>query len=193
MAVEAGSFMGNDLVFFPNIDANSGKIGVGISRKAGQGGVDGSGAVARVQMRLSENATIGDTLNFVLQNVAANDSSGNAIEFQVQDFLVVTSVEEGQPVTIPEEFALRQNYPNPLNPETRIAYDLPKSVHIRIEIFNLLGQKMRTLVDDQKPAGSHTMVWDGRKDNGAAVASGVYIYRLQTKKFVQSRKLLLLR
>lgn len=94
---------------------------------------------------------------------------------------------------IPTTFALYQNYPNPFNPETKIQYDLPKSSQVKIEIFNMLGQKIRTLVDEGKAAGSYVVVWDGRKDNGEAVASGVYIYRLRTDGFVKSRKLLLLR
>ena len=106
--------------------------------------------------------------------------------------VLVTSVED-TPDNIPDSFALSQNFPNPFNPETKIQYDLPKSTHVRIEIFNLLGQKMRTLVNDQKPAGSHTVVWNGRKENGEAVASGVYIYRLQTEQFMKSRKLILLK
>ncbi|MFQ5709503.1 MAG: T9SS type A sorting domain-containing protein, partial [bacterium] len=107
--------------------------------------------------------------------------------------VLVTSVEDQHPDIIPVAFALKQNYPNPFNPETRIQYELPKSTHVQLEIFNLLGQKSRTLVDEQKPAGSYTVSWDGRLNNGEAAASGVYIYRLKTEQFEKSRKLLLLR
>ncbi|MFQ5708141.1 MAG: FlgD immunoglobulin-like domain containing protein [bacterium] len=69
----------------------------------------------------------------------------------------------------------------------------PKSTDVKIEIFNLLGQRIRTLVDEEKPAGSYTVVWDERMENGEPAASGVYIYRLKTGQFEKSRKLVLLR
>jgi hypothetical protein len=93
----------------------------------------------------------------------------------------------------PTDYALRQNYPNPFNPATQIRYDVPKPSRVRIDVFNVLGQKIRTLVDEQKPAGSHTVLWDGRMDNGDLAASGVYTYRMTTGDFTQSKKLLLMR
>jgi len=96
-------------------------------------------------------------------------------------------------IDAPAEFLLSQNYPNPFNPETRIQYDLPKTTLVRLEIFNTLGQKIRTLIDELKAAGSYTVLWDGRMDFGEPAASGLYIYRLETTDFVKSRKLLLLR
>ena len=88
------------------------------------------------------------------------------------------AVDEDAPA-IPTAFHLYQNYPNPFNPETQIRYDLPKSIHVRVEIFNILGEKVKTLVDEKKPAGAYKIIWDGQTDNGRAAASGVYIYRLQ--------------
>ena len=105
---------------------------------------------------------------------------------------VSVAVEEDA-AEVPTEFRLYQNYPNPFNPETQILYDLPKAAHVRIEIFNILGQRIKTLVDEQKPAGAYSLIWDGRTDNSEAATSGVYIYRLKTNEFVKSRKLLLLR
>ncbi len=93
----------------------------------------------------------------------------------------------------PTAFTLAQNYPNPFNPETRIAYELPTRASVRLEIFNTLGQKVRTLVAAEQPPGTHTVVWDGRDEAGAAAATGVYLYRLQAGAFVQSRTLVLLR
>lgn len=90
-------------------------------------------------------------------------------------------------------FELFQNYPNPFNPETKIQYHLPKTTHVKLEIFNMQGQKIRTLVDEEKSAGSYAVVWDGRRDNGEPAASSVYIDRLRTNEFEKSRKLLLLR
>ena len=80
---------------------------------------------------------------------------------------------------LPERFSLGQNYPNPFNPSTIIPFQLPVSTHVRLEIFNLLGQRVATLVDGDRTAGSHTAHWDGRNAAGRPVGSGVYLYRLQ--------------
>ena len=80
---------------------------------------------------------------------------------------------------LPERFSLGQNYPNPFNPSTIIPFQLPVSTHVRLEIFNLLGQRVATLVDGDRRAGSHTAHWDGTDAAGRPVGSGVYLYRLQ--------------
>jgi hypothetical protein len=94
---------------------------------------------------------------------------------------------------IPVAYHLHQNHPNPFNPETRIQFDLPKSTGVRIEIYNVYGQKIRSLANEQKAAGSYSVTWDGRKDNGESAASGVYFYRLAAGGFQQTRKMALLR
>lgn len=95
--------------------------------------------------------------------------------------------------SLAEGFQLYQNYPNPFNPSTSIRYTLPQAGEIVLEIFNLLGEKVRTLVEAGQLAGSHQAEWDGRNDAGAAVASGVYIYRLRAGNVHLARKMLLLR
>ena len=94
---------------------------------------------------------------------------------------------------VPQVFALRANYPNPFNPSTTIRYQLPQSAEVRLEIFDVLGQKVRTLVAEKQPAGLHRMVWDSRNQAGSPVAAGVYLYRLRAGDFEQVRKLLLLK
>ncbi len=81
---------------------------------------------------------------------------------------------------LPEGFFLGQNYPNPFNPSTNIPYQLPASTHVRLEVFNMLGQRIATLVDRERPPGFHTARWDGTDVAGRAVAAGVYLYRLQS-------------
>ena len=81
---------------------------------------------------------------------------------------------------LPEGFFLGQNYPNPFNPSTNIPYQLPASTHVRLEVFNMLGQRVATLVDRERPPGFHTARWDGTDAAGRAVAAGVYLYRLQS-------------
>jgi flagellar hook assembly protein FlgD len=96
-------------------------------------------------------------------------------------------------VAAPHQFALSQNYPNPFNPETEIRYQLPENCQVSLVIYNLLGQQIRTLVENQQPAGFHAVRWDGKDDQGQAVASGVYLYLMKAKQFQQVQKMLLLR
>lgn len=93
----------------------------------------------------------------------------------------------------PRTFVLRQNYPNPFNPQTVISYELPAADHVRLKIYNVLGQRIRTLIDRYQTEGLYSVVWDGRDDRGERVASGVYFYRLQTSDRTEIRKSLLLK
>ena len=93
----------------------------------------------------------------------------------------------------PTDFALRQNFPNPFNPTTIIQYALPKASQVRIEVYNVLGQRVRTLVDETQRPGYKTINWDGRDDAGNEVSSGVYFCRIQAGSFEESRKMTLLK
>ena len=92
---------------------------------------------------------------------------------------------------VPQHFALGQNYPNPFNPSTVIPYKLAEAAHVRLEIFNLLGQRLATLVDGQRSAGSHTAMWDATDAGGRAVGAGVYIYRMSSEGRSISRRMVL--
>ncbi len=94
---------------------------------------------------------------------------------------------------VPAEFALSQNYPNPFNPETTISYDLAEGSEVRLEIYNVMGQLVNTLVSEAQAAGRYRMRWSGQDAFGRQVASGVYFYRLQTEGFKAVRKLMLLK
>lgn len=94
---------------------------------------------------------------------------------------------------IPEEYVLSQNYPNPFNPETKICYQLPQTDQVTIMIYNSLGQNIRTLVNKVQPAGSYSTRWDGRDDEGMAVASGIYLYEIKADQYHEVKKMLLLR
>ena len=83
---------------------------------------------------------------------------------------------------IPKEFALAQNYPNPFNPTTQIRYALPQPGAAKIEIFNILGQRVKTLVNESQPEGYYLLIWDGQNDQGSIVGSGVYFYQLTVKE-----------
>ncbi len=96
-------------------------------------------------------------------------------------------------VVIPEKFALAQNQPNPFNPKTEIRYQLLKATHVTGAIYNLLGQKIRSLVDQEQEAGYHVVPWDGNDENGTSVASGLYLYAISAGEFKQVKKMLLVR
>ncbi|MFC1725576.1 S8 family serine peptidase [candidate division KSB1 bacterium] len=94
---------------------------------------------------------------------------------------------------IPKSLELKQNYPNPFNMSTKIRYNLPSREHVKIEIYNLLGQKVRTLLNNVVLAGTHAANWDGRNETGSRVSSGIYIYRLSAGSFSHSKKMVLLK
>ena len=106
-----------------------------------------------------------------------------------------TGIEEprdrGEP--LPDWYRLHQNYPNPFNPTTIIEYDLPYSSTTNLTVFNIKGQRVRTLIDERQSAGNHTVTWDGRDSHGDVVASGVYFYRLSVGNVLHSKKMLLLK
>jgi len=111
-----------------------------------------------------------------------------------------TTVTEGGTITAVHEetailvgdFTLGQNYPNPFNPTTTIEYELPRDSRVVLQIYNLLGQGIRTLLNQSQPAGMHSAVWDGKNDLGRITSSGIYIYRLQVGSFTETRKMIFL-
>ncbi|NOX38886.1 MAG: T9SS type A sorting domain-containing protein [Calditrichaeota bacterium] len=94
---------------------------------------------------------------------------------------------------LPEEFRLYPNYPNPFNPSTTIVFDLPQAVPVRLEIFNALGERVMTLVDDRFPPGRHRRVWHGQGQNGKLLTSGVYYLYFQAGSYTQVQKMLLMK
>ena len=94
---------------------------------------------------------------------------------------------------VPAKSSLSQNYPNPFNPMTTIEYSLPEQSQVKFEVFNVLGQRVKTLADIVQPAGRHRIVWDGKDDQGKDVASGIYFYRLEAGEFSESRRMVILK
>lgn len=97
------------------------------------------------------------------------------------------------PAASPADFALGQNYPNPFNPSTVIDFSLPAPARVEVRIFNILGQLVRVLLDQDLPAGSHQVTWDGIDGRGKSVATGVYFYRLETAGHAASKKMVVLK
>ncbi len=107
--------------------------------------------------------------------------------------IVKTGVREVKLDQRPESYSLSQNYPNPFNANTQITFALPKAGRTSLEIFNILGQKVNTLVDEYMTAGFRVVNWDGRDGSGKDVPSGIYFYRLRSEGFLQTKKMLMIK
>mgnify|MGYP000425903929 CR=1 FL=1 len=94
---------------------------------------------------------------------------------------------------LPNDYILKQNFPNPFNPTTNIEFSIPQSGHVSLEVFNLLGQKINTIFSGVLGAGAHTFSWNGTDDSGKPVPSGAYFYRLSAGDFVQAKEMMLLK
>ncbi|RMF69527.1 MAG: T9SS C-terminal target domain-containing protein, partial [Calditrichaeota bacterium] len=108
---------------------------------------------------------------------------------------MAVEIEDGSSLAseIPLKFELQANYPNPFNLSTQIRFTLPNAGPVKLQIFNMKGQLVRTLVDRHMEAGEHRVKWNGQNDQGAVVASGVYVYRLRAGNFKASRRMTILK
>ena len=125
--------------------------------------------------------------------VTATDFGWNESEKSPELPIFVTSVDGKLTNAVPTDYALNQNYPNPFNPTTEIRYAIPKNANVTISIYNVYGQKVRTLVAGQKSAGYYVTTWNGRADDGHEVSSGVYFYEIHAGKYTATKKMTLMR
>jgi len=138
---------------------------------------------------IDESVQIGTTYYYA---ITAIDYSGNE-STPATLTSVVTSAQQGPAENIPNTYELNSNYPNPFNPSTSIRYGLPAESNVRLQIYNILGQLVASLVNEKQPAGYQSVIWN------ANVASGIYFYRLEAvsatdgKTFVDVKKMLLLK
>ncbi|MFA6111033.1 MAG: T9SS type A sorting domain-containing protein [Candidatus Latescibacterota bacterium] len=116
--------------------------------------------------------------------VATTDATGR--------FTVLVPVDGSATTAVPRTFQLLQNYPNPFNPGTVIPYQLDKGGQVRLEVYNLLGQRVRLLVDSAQPAGYQSVAWDATDDVGQSVGAGIYLYQLTVDGLSDSRQMVLL-
>jgi hypothetical protein len=158
-----------------NVDVTSFTVDVGSSQAVNisfspqtQGNYDG-------WIQFVSNDPVNDTLNVYVQGSAKQ----------------VTGIAEGE--ELPRTFAVSPNYPNPFNPSTMIKYQLPQTSDVKLAIYNVLGQRVRTLVDARIEAGYHSVEWDGNTDSGAKVASGIYIYRFSAGNYLKVQKMILMK
>ncbi|MEZ5357589.1 MAG: FlgD immunoglobulin-like domain containing protein [Candidatus Zixiibacteriota bacterium] len=124
------------------------------------------------------------------------NSSGTAFDpkFSGQlNYTVWAGSAVGDDGNVPNVFSLSQNFPNPFNPTTRIDYSLARKTEVNISVYNILGQKVNTLVSGEMDAGEHTIYWNGDDASGDAVASGIYFYKMVTNDFVKTHKMVLMK
>ena len=107
------------------------------------------------------------------------------------DYVSRTAISEVK--LIPSDFSLQQNFPNPFNPSTEIRFDLPEEGQVELSVFNMQGQKVRTLESGKMKPGYHAIIWNGTNDNGSRVSTGMYFYSIKTNKFQAVRKMLFLK
>jgi 5-hydroxyisourate hydrolase-like protein (transthyretin family) len=148
---------------------SSGKVTVGLLDLSGQGRI-----TAGVTMLLTVTGEA-----FVIAAIGS-DENGRAVPISVEPLKKNT--------TVPDAYSLSQNYPNPFNPTTEINFRLPEASDVRLEIFNIMGQKVATLVNRRLEAGEYSFVWDGSE-----VASGIYLYRFQADDFSATKKMVLMK
>jgi len=107
----------------------------------------------------------------------------------------INPIVDGVPALMlnPTSYILEQNYPNPFNPQTRIQFKLPNVSYVTIKIYDILGHEVKTVLSEQRGAGTHSVIWDGMNNAGQRVASGIYIYRMQAGSFTAVKRMVLIR
>ena len=177
-------------------------LGYSTSRARTSG--DGSeGDLIHVTYELADGATLPSevTFYFGLANLPGTSMDPELLNvacgFPSENNPVVVSTASvgiGDVETIPGEFALHQNYPNPFNPSTQISFDVPQGMeNVTLNIYNILGKNVNTLVNDILSPGRYTMEWDANDYEGNSVASGIYFYELRSSTFIARKKMLLIR
>jgi hypothetical protein len=147
------------------------------------------------QLSVTEWQLKGGKLNFHMVDAAANTFHQEKMDNQQGDrpIPLKPGSSEESAASLPGEFGLDQNYPNPFNPETVIKFSLPEDSWVTLKVYNLLGQVVTTLVDEQKSAGEYAITWNGKNDQNKNVASGVYFYRVKAGDYKSVRRMTLLR
>jgi hypothetical protein len=159
------------------------QVDVSLALLGGTTAIGGSGQIASISFRLLQSKDL--SLGF--SQIDLRDGENNKLSGQ-QLGTAYASV-----LQVPKTYGLSQNYPNPYNLQTQIAYQLPQAGMVLLRIYNIKGELVRTLVKEQKPAGYYTVTWDGKNGDGVAVSSGIYFYRLSSGSFSATRKMVMIK
>jgi hypothetical protein len=137
---------------------------------------------------IDEGAEPGDIIDIYVNDVKSKDHIAWGEFGEVHQLLLNVNVEN-----VPETFHLSRNYPNPFNPFTNIGYQLPSDSHVRLIVYNLLGEQIRILVNEEKNTGYYSVIWDGKNNQGEIMPSGIYFYQIKTGDYVKTQKMVFLR
>lgn len=152
--------------------------------------ISDSGLIAYYRMDVLEDLGINSDGADDIRDLSVSgnhlDTYGDPVLSPSGGFIITDVVNFGE--QIPELFSLSQNYPNPFNPNTKIKYSIPQTSQIQIKVFDILGNEIEELVNEEKPAGTYELTW-----NAANLSSGVYFYNLHAGSFVQTKKMILMK
>lgn len=189
---------------FANIDNANNQVIIGMIPMVYGNKTDlepGSGVVANLVFRIDNPSLESVELTPIvtrnpdhsLMYVYTEGTELKSMEPELSGLVVALNGASTPESALPTKFALKQNAPNPFNPTTMVSYDLPKPTNVRLEIFNVLGQRVKTLVDGYQEAGSQSVMWDGTDRSGSSVASGIYFYRIQAGENSATMKMMMLK
>jgi hypothetical protein len=149
------------------------------------------GDIAMVAMEDSVNTMMIEWDVWSFDGFEATPSSGGSRMMTLNISEELVGVDGG--IAVPTEFALHNNYPNPFNPVTNITYDIAQNSEVTLEIYNVMGQRVRTLAQGSHEPGRYRVMWNATNDYGQSLSSGMYIYRIQAGDFVSVKKLILMK
>lgn len=172
--------------------------------------IPGEGPLATILFEIEEGSA--DEVS-VIDSVSYLIPEGQALEFHqtevaggmsfaplfskgyvdIKSITDATDIDDDDNINLPEEFSLAQNSPNPFNPSTHIKFELPHAAHVKLYVYNILGQEVRNLIDEELTAGRHTVTFDGLNNDKRELASGVYFYRMEAGDFKANKKMILLK
>ena len=153
-----------------------------------------TGAIFRFSYRVTSDAKEGP-LKLNIKKITVTDLSNKSldIDYHNSSFIIEGTTDVADRKSDVRDYNLAQNFPNPFNPQTSIEFSLPNSEHVLLQIYNNLGQLVKTLIDERRNAGIHRIQWHGTDENGRQMPAGIYLYRIQTEKFIESKQLVLIR
>jgi hypothetical protein len=182
-----------------SVDTAAGITFTDDSSYLGDIGTGGSANNYSDSMEFVVDSLFPERLTIFTLHVQGNTTFGTySLDFNEEVWAGNTDVSDfdEEDTNIPKSIELFQNYPNPFNPTTSIQFAVkggPSPLHTTLKIYNLRGQLVKTLLDEDKPGGNYTLLWDGRDEGGKAVSSGIYFYKLTAGSFSEIKRMVLLK
>jgi len=187
------------MVFLPTVEiepTDSNQVYVSYTLVGSDAWANGPGVLARVHFRT--RGTGDRESDLIFDSLFLGADFGNFIPTKTVNGKVYvktgTSVENStDEMSVIAGYSLSQNYPNPFNPTTHIDFNLVRTCQVKLEIYNIIGNKVKTLVNERLEAGHKSIIWDGKDDQNKEVASGIYFYKLRTGDYAKAKKMILLK